>query len=72
LTTEEVVGAIGGAAWSWNLDQFCEALGWTRDDYAIEKFQAFQTAARYLGQFDADTWDQIVQARRAQTAARRK
>jgi len=51
--------AINGFCWAasrFNLYQFCEVLGWEPDDYAREKFQDFQAAARLLGRFD----DQVL------------
>lgn len=62
------------AANSLNYNEFCEALGWSRDDYSKAKFLAFQQMGR-MHVFDDGTLTKTVEfyeAREKRYAAERK
>lgn len=60
VDVQQVVEAIGGAAWRMGLAAFCEKLEVEEDDYWKSKFVEFQDMARSLGRFDSATLYKII------------
>lgn len=55
----EALRRLQYAANSLNYHEFCEAVGWPRDDYTKQKFLDFQAFGR-LGSFDDSTLNNPV------------
>lgn len=63
MTTKEIKQAIATAAWNMDIHKFCAALGFNRnDEYAQEKFLAFQSLAESLNKFDVSTLEKLLPA----------
>jgi len=60
LTAQSFVEGIQGFHWKADYVNFCEVLGLEADEYADQKYRAFQELVERLNEFDAETLARMV------------
>jgi hypothetical protein len=60
VTAQSFVEGIQGFHWKTDFVRFCEILGLTADDYADQKYHAFQELVERLNEFDAETLAKMI------------
>jgi hypothetical protein len=65
IIRQQAMRDLAQAGYNMSLAQFCDALGYERDDYARRKFVDFQEIGRLLGHFDDHTLQALVHAYKA-------
>ena len=59
-TAQSFVEGIQGFHWKADFVKFCEVLGLEANDYADQKYQAFQELVERLNEFDSETLAKII------------
>jgi hypothetical protein len=57
---QSFVEGIQGFHWKADFIKFCEVLGLEADDYADQKYRAFQELVERLNDFDAETLAKMI------------
>jgi hypothetical protein len=55
ITAQSFLEGIQGFHWKADYVKFCEVLGLEADEYADQKYRAFQELVERLNEFDAET-----------------
>jgi hypothetical protein len=59
-TAQSFVEGIQAFHWKADFVKFCQVLGLDADDYADQKYQAFQELVERLNEFDAETLAKMI------------
>jgi hypothetical protein len=59
-TAQSFVEGIQAFHWKADFVKFCQVLGLDADDYADQKYQAFQELVERLNEFDVDTLARMI------------
>ncbi len=57
---QSFIEGIQGFHWKADFVRFCAVLGLEADDYADQKYQAFQELVERLNDFDAETLSKMI------------
>ncbi len=60
-TTQSFVEGIQGFHWKADFVKFCQVLGLDADNYADQKYQAFQELVERLNEFDTETLAKMIE-----------
>jgi hypothetical protein len=61
VTAQSFVEGIQGFHWKVDYVKFCEVLGLEADEYADQKYQAFQELVERLNEFDTETLAKMIE-----------
>lgn len=60
IIIQSFIDGVQGFHWKGDFVKFCEVLGLEANEYADQKYRAFQELAERLNEFDAETLAAIV------------
>jgi hypothetical protein len=60
IIAQSFIDGVQGFHWKADFVKFCEVLGLEANDYADQKYRAFQELAERLNEFDAQTLAVII------------
>ena len=60
MTAQSFLEGIQGFHWKADYVRFCELLGLEANDYADQKYRAFQELVERLNEFDAETLAKMI------------
>jgi hypothetical protein len=60
IIAQSFIDGVQGFHWKADFVKFCSVLGLEANDYADQKYRAFQELAERLNEFDAETLAAII------------
>jgi hypothetical protein len=60
VITQSFIDGVQGFHWKADFVKFCQVLGLDADDYADQKYRAFQELVERLNEFDAETLAKMI------------